>query len=384
IVGGTIDQLGISTIGIAQSIDPGNFGREETAVVLLDSLSEPAGDPFSANSVDVASGLTRFDAVGATVAHILAHEFGHYLGSWHTETFNDVPSIMDAGGVPVWYIAGAGDDRTLGTADDQVIEFVTDEYNLSEMVAVGEEQTEVVTAFGFSTGRVLRATPITPGTPTLPLAAVRASPLSGSPPLTVEFAAGAIDETADVVYTWDFADGSAQATGPVVSHTFTFSGEFLVKVTATNSEGDFGQASVLITVSALLPTARIVATPTRGSAPLTVSFDGLSSTATTGTIVSYAWDFGDNTTVSGATVQHTYPNPGYYAVKLTVTDSEGGVSVANTLITVNEPAGAAASTGTSGQDTSAGASPQCGFGAGVMMVGSLAGLLAMMIVRRRY
>ena len=42
IVGGTIAESGIATIGIAQSIDPGNFATEETAVVLLDVLSAPA------------------------------------------------------------------------------------------------------------------------------------------------------------------------------------------------------------------------------------------------------------------------------------------------------------------------------------------------------
>ena len=41
IVGGTIAESGVGTIGIAQSIDPGNFDTAETALVLLDLLSEP-------------------------------------------------------------------------------------------------------------------------------------------------------------------------------------------------------------------------------------------------------------------------------------------------------------------------------------------------------
>ena len=41
IVGGTIEQSGISTIGIASSIDPGNFEGEDQALVLLDVLSGP-------------------------------------------------------------------------------------------------------------------------------------------------------------------------------------------------------------------------------------------------------------------------------------------------------------------------------------------------------
>ena len=41
IVGGTIAQSGIATIGIAQYIDPGNYGHEDAALVLLDVLSDP-------------------------------------------------------------------------------------------------------------------------------------------------------------------------------------------------------------------------------------------------------------------------------------------------------------------------------------------------------
>jgi hypothetical protein len=42
-----------------------------------------------------------------------------------------------------------------------------------------------------------------------------------------------------------------------------------------------------------------------------------------GLIVSYKWDFGDNTTGSGAVVYHSYVKDGLYSVKLNVTDDEG-------------------------------------------------------------
>ena len=45
IVGGTVSQSGVDTIGISQSIDPGNFATEESALLLLDILSDPAGEP---------------------------------------------------------------------------------------------------------------------------------------------------------------------------------------------------------------------------------------------------------------------------------------------------------------------------------------------------
>ena len=47
---GTIAETGISTIGIAQYIDPGNFGHEDEAIVLLDVLSAPAGPASSLNT----------------------------------------------------------------------------------------------------------------------------------------------------------------------------------------------------------------------------------------------------------------------------------------------------------------------------------------------
>jgi hypothetical protein len=43
-----------------------------------------------------------------------------------------------------------------------------------------------------------------------------------------------------------------------------------------------------------------------GPAPLLVHFDGRASTAVTGSIVEWAWTFGDGTTGTGATAMHSY------------------------------------------------------------------------------
>jgi PKD repeat protein len=54
-----------------------------------------------------------------------------------------------------------------------------------------------------------------------------------------------------------------------------------------------------------------------------VSFDGRGSSDPDGTIVSYAWDFGDGATGTGASPAHAYAGPGTYTVRLTVTDHAG-------------------------------------------------------------
>lgn len=56
---------------------------------------------------------------------------------------------------------------------------------------------------------------------------------------------------------------------------------------------------------------------------LTVTFDGSGSYASDGTIVTYAWNFGDGKTGTGTRSSHTYSFGGTYTVSLTVTDNGG-------------------------------------------------------------
>ena len=85
------------------------------------------------------------------------------------------------------------------------------------------------------------------------------------------------------------------------------------------------------------PTASFVADPTSGPAPLTVSVDGSASFDTDGSVVSYAWDFGNGQTATGPTASVQYADPGEYTISLTVTDDEGLTGVAVRTITVTEP-----------------------------------------------
>ncbi|MGD9099978.1 MAG: PKD domain-containing protein, partial [Anaerolineae bacterium] len=84
-------------------------------------------------------------------------------------------------------------------------------------------------------------------------------------------------------------------------------------------------------------TTDFVGAPLRGPAPLMVALTDTSTlTGTGGEIVSRTWSFGDGAAGSGQDVEHTYTEPGLYAVALTVAATQG---VTTTLTgTLSRPA----------------------------------------------
>jgi len=84
------------------------------------------------------------------------------------------------------------------------------------------------------------------------------------------------------------------------------------------------------------PWAEFTANPAMGRPPLQVSFDALSSVDADGSIVSYAWDFGDGTTGSGLQIDHTFGDLGDFTVVLTVTDNDGITATSSLVIVVTE------------------------------------------------
>jgi hypothetical protein len=147
IVGGTIEESGVPTIGVSQSIDPGNFEGEETALVLLDVMSEPAGE-FGDASINTYAGPESdvVALVGQAVGNVVSHEIGHFIGSWHTDQINGTANLMDQGGnVPLMF--GVGADGVGGTADDADVDFGEDLFVPNEGFA-GLEDTLNRSAFG--------------------------------------------------------------------------------------------------------------------------------------------------------------------------------------------------------------------------------------------
>lgn len=86
------------------------------------------------------------------------------------------------------------------------------------------------------------------------------------------------------------------------------------------------------------PNAVATANPTSGPAPLDVAFDASASNDPDNDTLSFSWNFGDNTTGTGATVMHRYAQIGTYNAIVTVSDGRGGSSTATVRIDVgNSP-----------------------------------------------
>jgi PKD repeat protein len=104
---------------------------------------------------------------------------------------------------------------------------------------------------------------------------------------------------------------------------------------------DRGAYEALAGATDATPTAAFSLTPTSGTGPLLVTADASGSTDTDSTpIATYAFDFGDGTTVgpqSGATASHVFTTPGTYTVQVTVTDSAGLASVMDRQEVVASP-----------------------------------------------
>ncbi|MFS8099682.1 hypothetical protein LFM09_21390 [Lentzea alba] len=149
VIGGTIAESGVETVAIAQSIDPGNFGHEETGLVQLDLLSSPAGSPVSLNTY-VKPGSDKVRFVGRALGNIAAHELGHLSGSWHQHQFNEHDTLMDQGGNPAAMFA-VGADGIGGNADDTDMDFGEDHFVPNEGFT-GVEDALSRTRWGYSRG----------------------------------------------------------------------------------------------------------------------------------------------------------------------------------------------------------------------------------------
>src|SRR5438552_742366 len=127
-------------------------------------------------------------------------------------------------------------------------------------------------------------------------------------------------------YSWDFGDSTPTDTGNLTTHAFASVGSYNVVLTVTDNESFTNRTIQTVVVQSAPPgpqppIARFTVTPTPVDRGVAVTFNASSSIDPDGTIVSYAWDFGDSSPAgSGVTKTHAYALAGTYSVTLNVTD----------------------------------------------------------------
>ncbi|TMI25861.1 PKD domain-containing protein, partial [Candidatus Bathyarchaeota archaeon] len=102
------------------------------------------------------------------------------------------------------------------------------------------------------------------------------------------------------------------------------------------SPANSGKATKTIQLQDRIPTASFTLTSGTILTSVSVSFNGTASFDPDGTIVGYAWAFGDGSTGSGPTPTHSYSIAGTYTVELNVTDNSGSTAVSTQTVIITD------------------------------------------------
>ncbi len=150
LIGGTGLDLGLTgLLGIAQSVDIGNFDLSEFGVFALDAFAATAA------TVQISPGSSQIDLVTRFLASVAAHEAGHVFGMLHTDNADSIGTLSDAGGTANAdeHDQGLGPDLIFGTLDDTEPVFNNDFFHPPEGF-VGVNQVTQSFSYALSTGTV--------------------------------------------------------------------------------------------------------------------------------------------------------------------------------------------------------------------------------------
>jgi len=230
-------------------------------------------------------------------------------------------------------LSSAGQYGGNGIFDDKLVVAATEEDVKSESVAItfhiGDKKADQTVPFEPGVAKELDLT-VGGGF----CADFTATPTSGAAPLTVQFTDTSTSEWS--VWNWDFGDGGTSVIKNP-SHVYETPGTYTVKMTVGSLGGEYTvtKDNYITVTQAGGIVADFTASPTSGTAPLTVQFTDTSSPTM------WAWEFGDGGTSMVASPSYTYQNPGTYTVKLTASSQTSGTStkVREEYITVSPSGG---------------------------------------------
>ena len=139
-----------------------------------------------------------------------------------------------------------------------------------------------------------------------------------------------------LTYSWSFGDGTLTlvTTNTSVNHVYASSGTYTVTLTVSDGETSTITSKV-ITVLNPVPNVVISAASSVNKNASAV-YDASLSTDPNGDTLTYFWNFGDGTTATGGTVNHTYASSGNYTLTLTLSDGELSVVGFKVITVLNQ------------------------------------------------
>jgi gliding motility-associated-like protein len=143
-------------------------------------------------------------------------------------------------------------------------------------------------------------------------------------PSTVVFTPASTPAVGSVLFDYDFPLNDTGSTLPY-THNYSY-GAFDVLMILTDIYGCKDTLLKQNYITIIAPQASFSPfSPDSGCVPLTINFDGISSTSPADPIVTYLWDFGDGDTAitTSSMVSHTYTTTGIWDVTLTVVTASG-------------------------------------------------------------
>ncbi len=157
------------------------------------------------------------------------------------------------------------------------------------------------------------------------LASLSATPIQGEVPLEIDFdASGSLYPEGKIIsYEWDFGDGTKRVDIAKITYTYKATGIYNATVTAVASDGTQSTATVVVSVRPVSIQACFEMSTEIGDVPLDVTFD---PSCSTGTVSTYAWNFGNGKTSRDRKPEITYTKAGNYEITLQVTDKDGVTS----------------------------------------------------------
>lgn len=152
-----------------------------------------------------------------------------------------------------------------------------------------------------------------------------------------------------VEFAWDFdGDGAIDSTLPIAEHRFDAAGTYPVSLTVTDNEGNTDTVEVQVDVAVPAdggddrgsfqpPVADFAYMPTSPAPGELTLFNATFSSDFDGQVVRYAWDIDNDgeTDLTGAIIEHSFPEEGSYPVSLTITDDDGNSDTLTLTVVVD-------------------------------------------------